>query len=488
MSRLHGLTALQQAAAVRAREISPRELVEHYLGRIEEHSERLGAFVTVTPDAALAAAAEAERAVLAAGDGGTGLPPLHGVPIGIKDLANTAGVRTTFGSKVMADNVPVVDDHVVTKLRAAGTISLGKTNTPEFGAPCYTEPDVAPPARTPWDLTRSAGGSSGGAAAAVAAGLLPFAHGSDGGGSIRIPASVCGLVGIKVSRGRVSRGPLAGDLTGLAWDGPIARTVADAAALLDAMAGYMPGDPHWAPPLPAGETFLDHAHRGARGEPGRLRIGRYIDNLLDAPVHPVCRAAWEAASRLLADLGHEVVDIPRPPIGMPMRNFSVVWATSYASMPVEPAGEDLLRPLTRMLRERGRRVPATRYTEALAALQRDARAVIGATIDYDAVLTPTLAQPPARVGEIRDDADPGGDFRAQGRFTPYTALYNMTGQPAVSLPVHWDDAAGPAGAGSASLPIGVMLVGRPGDEAGLIRLSAQVEQAAGWQDRHPDLW
>src|SRR5882672_1880449 len=173
MSRLHDLTALQQAAAVRARRVSPRELVEHYLGRIEALSERIGAFVTVTGEAALDAAAEAERAVLAADSTGAGLPPLHGVPIGIKDLTSTAGVRTTFGSKAMADNVPVVDDYVVSKLRAAGTISLGKTNTPEFGAPCYTEPDIAPPARTPWDLARSAGGSSGGAAAAVAAGLLP---------------------------------------------------------------------------------------------------------------------------------------------------------------------------------------------------------------------------------------------------------------------------------------------------------------------------
>src|SRR5204863_3048552 len=180
-------------------------------------------------------AKEAERVVTGTADA-DGLPPLHGVPVAIKDLNLTAGIRTTLGSRLYADFVPPVDDHVVALLRRAGTISLGKTNTPEFGLPCYTENAVAPPARTPWNTELSAGGSSGGAAAAVAAGLVPFAQGNDGGGSVRIPASVCGLVGIKVSRGRVSNGPVGGDVTGLAWNGPLARTVRDAAAMLDAIA------------------------------------------------------------------------------------------------------------------------------------------------------------------------------------------------------------------------------------------------------------
>src|ERR1700712_76422 len=243
MAELHDLNALQAAAATRDRTVSPTELVEHYLDRIARLDGEIGAFVTVTADGARAQAAEAEAAVLSGAD----LPPLHGVPTAIKDLNLTAGVRTTFGSAVHRDFVAPLDDHVVRLLRQAGTISLGKTATPEFGLPCYTETDIGPPARTPWDPTRLAGGSSGGAAAAVAAGFLPIAQGSDGGGSIRIPASVCGLVGLKPSRGRISRGPMDGDAVGLSVLGPLARTVRDAAAFLDAVAGPMPGDSIWAP-------------------------------------------------------------------------------------------------------------------------------------------------------------------------------------------------------------------------------------------------
>src|SRR6188472_2818460 len=233
MSELHEMTALAQAEAVRSRRVSPVELVEHYLDRIDRRNTELGAFITVTGEDALARAKKAEDH-LTKSDPAT-LPPLFGVPTAIKDLNLTAGIRTTLGSTLFADFVPPVDDNVVTLLRRAGTISLGKTNTPEFGLPCYTENNVAPPARTPWDPTRSAGGSSGGAAAAVAAGLVPFAQGSDGGGSVRIPASVCGLVGLKPSRGRVSRGPLDFESARLAVFGGLTRTVRDAAAFLDAV-------------------------------------------------------------------------------------------------------------------------------------------------------------------------------------------------------------------------------------------------------------
>lgn len=472
MSELHDLSALEQAAAVAAGQVSPVDLVEHYLRRCDELADRVGAFVTVTADAALNAARTAERSVR----GGGALPALHGVPIAIKDLNLTAGVRTTLGCALYAEFVPPVDDHVVTLLHAAGTISLGKTSTPEFGLPCYTEPEVAPPARTLWDLDRSAGGSSGGAAAAVAAGLLPFAQGSDGGGSIRIPASVCGLFGIKPSRGRISNGPVNGDVSGLGINGALARTVADAAAMLDAMAVPMPGDPHWAPPLPAGQTFLDAVSR----PPGRLRIGRYIEPAVpDAVVHPDCRAAWEEASALLAELGHEVVDIQGPFGPELIAMFEVVWSVSACGVPVDPAREGQLRPLTRWLRERGRGCSGPQFMAAMAGLQQAARASISATAAFDAVLTPTLAQPPARIGELRDDADPAADFAAQKRFTPFTAVYNMTGQPAVSVPLHWS---------AAGLPIGVMLVGRPADETTLLSLSAQLEAARPWRDRHPALW
>ncbi|MGI8537831.1 MAG: amidase, partial [Mycobacteriales bacterium] len=290
MTSLHDLSALEQAGAVRCGETSALDLVEHYAARIERLDAAVGAFVTLTLDAARAQAKEEDAAVAAGED----LPPLHGVAIGIKDLNLTAGVSTGFGSPVFAGFVPPLSDFVVDKLRAAGTVSLGKTSTPEFGLPCYTEPEGTPPARTPWDLTRSAGGSSGGAAAAVAAGLLPFAQGSDGGGSIRIPASACGLFGLKPARGRISAGPVVGDISGLATNGPLARTVRDAAALLDAMAGPMPGDPHWA--APPAQSFLSACDE----PPGRLRIGRYCDNgLAVGGLHPDVQAAYDAATLLL---------------------------------------------------------------------------------------------------------------------------------------------------------------------------------------------
>jgi amidase len=471
-SELHDLTALEQAAAVRSGAVSPVELVEHYLRRIEMHNADHGAFVTVTADAALAEAKEAEQAVTT----GTELPPLHGVPTAIKDLNLTARVPTKLGSAVFADFVPSVDDHVVTLLRAAGTISLGKTNVPEFGMPCYTEPDVAPPARTPWDLSRSAGGSSGGAGAATAAGLVPFAHGNDGAGSIRIPASVCGLVGLKPARGRVSKGPLQGDLNGLTWDGPLARTVRDAAAMLDAIAGPMPGDPHWAPPLPPGETFLSYTDR----DPGRLRIGRFATPVIvDEPVHPDCLAAYEDASALLASLGHEVADVAPPFTADVVAQFEILWSAGSLLVPVPAERETELRPLTRWLRERGRSVGAADYLGAFAGLQFVARTAVAAAAGYDAVLTPTLAQPPAVVGSLRNDDDPVADFEAQKRFTPFTAAYNLTGQPAISLPLHWTDA---------GLPIGVQLVGRPAGEAALLSLAAQLEAARPWAQRRPPCW
>jgi Asp-tRNA(Asn)/Glu-tRNA(Gln) amidotransferase A subunit family amidase len=240
MGQIHELTVLELASAIREREISPVAITEHYLRRVHDLSNRVGAFYTITADLATTQALAAEKAVTTTQDPAD-LPPLTGVPIPIKDLNMVAGVRQTLGSVAFKDNIPDTDDYVVTRLAQAGSIMLGKTATPEFGLPCYTETQIGPPARTPWDLSRSAGGSSGGAAAAVSAGLAPAAQGSDGGGSIRIPSSVCGLFGIKPSRGRVSGGPLMPDLAGLGVDGPIARTVADAALLLDVMTGNYRG-------------------------------------------------------------------------------------------------------------------------------------------------------------------------------------------------------------------------------------------------------
>ncbi|GAA1162683.1 amidase [Nocardioides aquiterrae] len=466
MAELHDLTALEQGALVRRRAVSPRELVDHYLERADR-LDSVGAFVTLTPEPAR------ERAG-ALGDPGPDAGPLFGVPTAIKDLNLTAGVRTTFGSAAFADFVPDVSDNVTLSLEAAGMVSLGKTNTPEFGSPCYTEPDVAPPAVTPWDRGRTAGGSSGGAAAAVAAGLVPVAQGSDGGGSIRIPASCCGLVGLKPSRGRISGSPMYGDPVGLATAGPIARTVRDAAAMLDALAGRRVGDPAWAPP--PSDTFLAACDR----EPGRLRVARFLAPVItDTAVDPACVRAWEDASRLLESLGHEVVDVEVPLPREAVATFETCWAVLTALSVVPPEKEHLLRPLTRWLSERGRAVSGPEFGLAIGAMRRYAAGALEALAPYDAVLTPTLATPPLPVGAMRDDAHPEADFEAQKAFTPWTSAWNVTGMPAVSLPLHWTDD---------GLPVGVMLAARPAEEELLLALSAQVEAAAPWHDRRPPRW
>ncbi|ARF54579.1 amidase [Streptomyces gilvosporeus] len=479
MAELHDLTALEQAAGIRSGAISPVELTEHYLARIDRLDDTLGAFLTRTPEIARKQAADAESEAAAARREGRELPPLHGVPVPVKDLNQVAGVRYTMGSRALAENVAAVDDHVAAKLREAGTILLGKTNTPEFGLPCYTENGLGPAARTPWNAEYGAGGSSGGAGAAVAGGLAPVAHASDGGGSIRIPASLCGLYGIKPSRGRISSGPLLYDVTGLSTSGPLARTVADAATLLDVMAGAMPGDPYVAPSLPPGETFAAHAVR----DPGRLRIAV----LADAPipgieVHPDCRTATAETSALLTGLGHDVEELTLPADISILYAFTRVWSVIAANHPVPPEGEELLMPLTRYLRKRGAEVSGMDFAGALYAFR-----VLGRTIadglmppgGYDVILSPTLAGPPLPVGALRNDADPQAEFAAIGTYTPFTALYNATGQPAVSVPLHWN---------AAGLPIGMMFGGRYGEEATLIALSAQLEQARPWAARRPPVW
>jgi amidase len=470
---LHDLTALEAAAAVRSGEVSPTELVEHALARIEDRDAGLGGFLTLTPERALDAARRAEARLREGGE----LPPLLGVPTAIKDLNNTAGVRTTYGSTVFADFVPAVDDAVVTKLAAAGTISLGKTNTPEFGFPCYTDNALVGPARCPWDPSRLAGGSSGGAAVAVAAGYVPFAQGSDGGGSIRIPASINGLVGIKPSRGRVSNAPLGGDVTGLGTNGPLARTVRDAAAMLDAMAGPVAGDPAWAPPLPPGQTFLGWADR----PPGRLRIGRTTESAIaDAELEPEVAAAVDDAARLLEELGHVVEDVPSGLLGPEvLPNFERAWVLSGTTLPVPPDRVDELCPLTRELRDRGLALSARDAMEALFALRLFSRRYVQAVDRFDVLLAPVCTMTPRPLGWFTEDGEGAADFERQKRYAAFTALYNVTGQPAVSLPLHWT----PDG-----LPVGTMLVGRPADDATLISLSAQLEEARPWADPRPPGW
>lgn len=466
MTALHHLDATAQAAALQAGEVSSTELVQHHLDRVERYGERLGAFVTVTAERALERAKVVDSA-LAAGIA----PPLAGVPTAFKDLTPTAGTPTSMGSAAMRTFVPPVDAYVVQLLERAGVISLGKTNTPEFGLSSYTDNDVVGPARTPWDLSRNAGGSSGGAAAAVAAGLVPWAQGSDGGGSIRIPASACGIFGFKPSRGRVSAGPAGSDWSGLAGDGPLARTVRDAAAMLDLMAHPMPGDvrPLPDPPVP----YVDWARR----PPGRLRIARWSGTHLDGiSPGPEAVEAWERASRLLESLGHEVVDVPNPFPQALEPQFNVIWSAGVAGAPIPAEAEAVLRPNTRYWRERGARATAVELAQAMQLLEATTRQVVTDLQAYDAFLTPTLALPPQPVEWFNESGNPAEDHHRELLFTPYTALYNMSGQPAASLPLHWTDD---------GLPIGVMLAAHPGQDGPLLSLCAEVEAAAPWHDRRP---
>lgn len=372
----------------------------------------------------------------------------------------------------MSGYVPDADDDVVGWLSSAGTVMTGKTATPEFGLPCYTEPEGRPPAVTPWDTTRMAGGSSGGAAAAVSSGMAPIAHASDGGGSIRIPASCCGLVGLKASRGRIGTGRFRQPGPGLSTDGVLSRTVRDSALGLQVLSVPTPGATYLAPAEDS--DFV----RAVTREPGRLRIGLLTTPVIaQADVAPVCRQAAEATAESLARLGHQVDLAPVPFPVERWAAFEAIWSVGAATIPIPPDREALLRPLTRWLREKGRRVSGVEYALALGALQALGGEIAQAWDTFDAILTPTLAQPPLPVGAIRNDADPAEDFAAQTRFTPWTSVANLSGRPALSLPLRT------AVVDGVELPIGVMFTGRFGQEALLLSLAAQLEAELGW--RHP---
>jgi amidase len=487
VSDLHELTALGTAAAIRRGDVRVLDVVDHALERAETLGAHLGAFAVLTPERAR----DAARALDAALVRGEVAGPLHGVPTAIKDLTATAGVPTGRGSVVTRGWVPDQDDDLVGLLRAAGTVSLGKTAVPEFGLPCYTEPAGAPPAVTPWDPTRSAGGSSGGAAAAVAAGVLPVAQGSDGGGSIRIPASVCGLVGIKTTRGRVPAGPAGGDPAGLSVAGPLARTVADAAALLDALCGgrSWPGEP-FVPTAPPEGGYLGVA-RGTSGPRRRIGLATAppfgdLSALLGraavpAFVDPVCVAAVEDTAEVLASLGHLVEPVDVRLSDEAIAAFLTLWAVLALADPVAPEDEERLQPLTRLLRARGREAGPVTALGALHAAQVETRRIVAARAGFDAVLTPSVALPPRPVGWFSADG-PETDFARQVAFTPWTAIANLTGEPAIGLPLGWPEVDG------TTLPVGVTLRGRRGEEALLVALGAELEAARPWADRRPPVW
>ncbi len=470
MTDLIWLSATEQAGLLRRREVSSAELAEAYLARIEALNPRLNAYVTVCADQALAAAREADRRLAAPEPPDA---PFLGVPISVKDLAETRGVRTTYSSRAFADHVPDFDAAVVRRLKDAGFVMLGKTNTPEFGNLSLTESILNGACRNPWDTRRTPGGSSGGAAAAVAAGLCPVGHGSDGGGSVRTPASCCGVVGLKPARGRVSCAPNLGEsMVGLSTDGVLARTVLDAAATLDVMAGYETGDPYWAPP-PA-RPFRDEV--GA--SPGTLRVAFTTVSPAGTPMTPECVAAVRSAAGLLAGLGHHVEEACPAVDPESYDALMRLWVTAPCYFPTDR--EDLFEPLNRFVLEKARRNSSADYVEAVNALHRLSRKVVAFWDDYDVLVTSVLLRPPVPVGFVYEGTDDLEEqFLRDGLFVHYfTPLGNVAGLPGMSLPLHWS----PGG-----LPIGVHLLGPPAGEALLLRLAAQLEAASPWRDRHPDL-
>jgi len=472
MTELFELTALDQWRALQRGDVSPTELTEHYLARIERLNPGLGAFVTVTADAARARARHVETEVAKTA-------PLWGLPFADKDLQLRAGVPARLGSRLMRDNIPETSDLLVQALDTAGGISLGKTNTPEFGLPSYTEPVAGPAARNPWNPEFGAGGSSGGAAVAVAARLLPFAPGSDGGGSVRIPAAVCGLVGLKPSRGRIPAASGLDSPGGLPVAGPLARTVADAALLLDAMiapAGGRPEHP-FAVRAPGGEEqFLGAAVRGE----GRYQLGVMTtsawDDAYEISLAPEALAALDVAVDGFAAMGHGLEQTALEPDPSYAPAFRALWQLSAARIPAEtPEQEALLEPLTRWLMHRGRELSGRAVAEALSTLAAYERSLIRQLARFDAVLTPALALTPRPVGWY-DAHDGERNFAQQVQYTPFTSMINVSGLPAIVLPVAQT---------AAGLPMGVQLIGRPGGEATLLALGAQLERKLRWQDRVP---
>jgi amidase len=460
--------ATELADLVRLGEVSARELTDAALARIEEADPVLNSFTVVDADGALAAA---DR--IGPGDE----RPFAGVPIAVKDLTTaTAGLRVSNGSDLYGDYTPDYDSHVVRRIRSAGFVIVGKTAAPELGIVPWTEARRFGPTRNPWNTDHTPGGSSGGSGAAVAGGLVPIAHASDGGGSIRIPAACCGLVGLKASRGRVSRGPDAGD-SFLSVDGVVSRTVADTAAALDILSGYEPGDAAWAPP-----PFEPFSITAARS-PGPLRIALMIEPVMEADVDPAAEQAARDTAALLENMGHYIEEV-QPPAKFDglFDTFTDLWA-AMVSLGVmfgemvsgRTATPDDVEPLTWTLHEHALATPSSSYMRALTIMQRVGRGQIEWGSQWDLILTPALAARPLRIGELSTSApDPMATFRASSDFTPYTPFVNVSGQPAISLPMY---------EGEDGLPLGVQLIGPPLGEGLLLSVASQLEAEQRWDQR-----
>ncbi len=464
------LDATAQAELVRRKQVKPIELVDAAIARIERLNPTVNAVVTPLFEPARTAA----RGALPDG-------PFRGVPFLLKDLlASYAGARMTSGSTFLRDFVPGYDSELVARLKRAGLVILGKTNTPEFGILPTTEPRLFGPSRNPWDTSRITGGSSGGSAAAVAAGMVPMAHGNDGGGSIRIPSSCCGLFGMKPTRGRNPLGPNLGDvMSGLVAEHAVTRSVRDSAALLDATAGPDIGDPYFAPPQ--AQPFL----REVGANPDNLRIAFTTAAPSGVPIHADCVRAVQEAAKLCSELGHTVSEgAPEVESEHLGNSFMAVWSAGCAQV-IDGAAlvtgrkptPDQFEELTWALAERGRGVSGPAYLLAVTALQGMARQIARFFVNHDVWLTPTLAEPPLPLGSF--DARAGNPLyglqRAQA-FVPFTPLCNVSGQPAMSVPLFWN---------AEGLPVGTHFVGRFGDEAALFRLAAQLEAARPWAARRP---
>jgi amidase len=463
------LDATAQAELVRQRKVKPVELVDAAIERIERINPAINAVVTPMFEHARAAAKKAPKG------------PFAGVPFLVKDLGSSfAGVPLTYGSAFLRHYVPDHDSELRTRLKRSGLITMGKTNTPEFGIMITTEPRLFGACRNPWNTGHSTGGSSGGSAAAVAAGLVSMAHGGDGAGSIRIPASCCGLFGLKPTRGRVPTGPDHGELwNGLAVEHAITRSVRDSAALLDATAGPDVGDPYWAPP--PDRRFSKEV--GA--DPGRLRIAFTTVAPSGVPVHADCVVAVHEAAALCSDLGHDVVEATLAVDAERITQAFVTVVSSNMASEVDglakltgqnPAPE-YFEPVTWAMYEMGRQCRAPAYLLAMEELRRISRDIARFFLDYNLWLTPTITEPPVPLGSF--DSTPENPLQGLLRMSsimPFTPVCNFTGQPGMSVPLFWN---------ADGLPIGTHFVARFGDEGTLFRLAAQLEAARPWASRRP---